>query len=247
MKILILYAFDSEVSQLQHRLVLEEKQIQGCICMHGQLDDADIHIAKTGIGTTRAAVVTTRLLLALKPDIIIYMGTAGGLKAGTHIGDIFVGKKIVDTDLLHVTDVLKDTPFASCLFEAQHDMSLQFIYQPDETWLTYLLSLDFPRISPGVIATSSIFPAPKDALDAMKSVGSDVIEMEGSGACYAAFLEHIPLVVIRAISNHLDAQGNDLGTTGDALDICATRLADFMMVILANAATFKRNQVILSS
>ncbi len=234
MKLLILYAVDTEASQLLQRFSLEEKQIQGCFCWHGRVDNTDVYIARTGIGTTRAAVITTRLSLALKPDVIFYMGTAGGLTPGINIGDMFIGEKIVDADLVHLTDVLKGTPFASGLIEPQQDIPIQFIYQLDAALLTQLLTLDFPRISLGTIATSSTFPAPKDALDVMKNLNSNVIEMEGSGVCYAAYLEGIPLVIIRVVSNNLDIEGNDLGTSDKALDICATRLADFMMLVLAN-------------
>lgn len=232
MRILILYAFDNEVNVLKQHLTLSERQVNQCTYNQGYFGETEIYLARTGIGTTRASVITTRLSLALKPDIIFFMGTAGGLKPGLHTGDIFIGDKIVDIDLLHLPSVLADTPYASCLIEPHHETPIKLTYQLDPLLLKHLVKLNFPNVFSGTIATSNTFPAPKEALAIMKELDSSIIEMEGSGLAYAAFHDETPLVVIRAVSNNLDDNGNDLGTPEDAVISCSTRLADFMIIIL---------------
>lgn len=244
MKLLILYAFDNEINILQQRLSPKAMRIANCTYYQRQINDIDIFLAKTGIGTTRAAVITTRLSLALKPDIIFFIGTAGGLKSGLHTGDLLIGDKIIDIDLVHLPDILKDTPYSSCLIEPHHDMPIKLVYQLDPTLLSHFMRLAFPKTFAGTIATSNTFPAPKEALAVMKSHDSTIIEMEGSGLSYAAFHDDTPLVVVRAVSNNLDSNGNDLGTPDDAIHQCAVRLADFMMVVLETIPDLEKISVL---
>ncbi len=232
MRILILSAVASEIDALQARFHLTTKFVNTLRYFHGVANSHEIYLAVTGIGTTRGAVTATILCQEIKPDILFFMGTAGGLLPGQKLGDIVIGKEIVDIDLIHLPTVLENTPFSPALFEPHGEEPLQLKFQPHPLLLQRLLMLDNSDTYSAIIATSNTFPAPKEALQTMKELNCTAIEMEGSGIHYVAQLYNIPIGIIRIISNNLDADGNDLGTSPEGLQFCATRLADFMELIL---------------
>ncbi|NNM59804.1 MAG: 5'-methylthioadenosine/S-adenosylhomocysteine nucleosidase [Legionellales bacterium] len=232
MKLLILSAFVDECLQFKNQMVFTEKKINNFKYFEGLYDSHNVYLAMTGIGTIRSSATATMLCSKIKPDIVLFIGTAGGLKPDQKTGDILIGSHIIDIDLIHLPDVLKNTPYAPCLIDPHLETPLDFNYQLNPQLLNHFISLDFENVSSAIIATSNTFPAPIEALEIMKNMNSLAIEMENSGVCYAAQVQEIPFVAIRAISNNIDANGVDLGTPDDALKQCASRLAAFMDVIL---------------
>jgi len=241
MKILILSAFEDELLTFKKTMLTFQERKRGKLkYIAGKYHENDIFVALTGIGTTRASVTVAMLCAHIGPDVIFLAGTAGGLKPNQSTGDILIASEVIDLDLIHLPRLLGETPYAPCLTDPHHDKPLDFSYKIDIALLECLLSLNFPNISSGIIATSNIFPAPKEALIIMKEKDSCAIEMEGSGACYAAALHDIPLIMLRAISNSLDSLGNDLGTPKDALITCSNRLSEFLLFILKNTPLLQK-------
>lgn len=58
--------------------------------------------------------------------------------------------------------------------------------------------------------------------------------MESVGVFKAAKYHEIPVMTLRAITNLLNASGDDLGTEVDAIDICSERIALFLNQLLSN-------------
>ncbi|MFH8937533.1 SAV_2336 N-terminal domain-related protein [Streptomyces griseosporeus] len=62
----------------------------------GPLPGTDWHVAlaELGEGSVTAAALTTRLITWIKPDVMLFVGIAGALKADIGLGDVVVGTKV---------------------------------------------------------------------------------------------------------------------------------------------------------
>lgn len=176
----------------------------------------------------RAAATTTLLCEYLNPDIIFICGVSGGLVADQQIGDLIISHTVIDIDLHNLPDILSGTPYETCLTNPHTLLPLNVEYTTTNELLTICQSVDMPRIKLGKTVTSNTFPVPREALEKIKLLQCDAIEMENAGVFYATSYYSKPVVAVRAISNNLDSKGNDLGTTDNAIIFCSKRLSDFL-------------------
>ena len=98
MKILILAAMEKEINLLLNILDnLKETEVEGIKIAGGEFKHHTILIGKCGIGKVNAAINTLILLRALKPDLLINSGVAGG--AGLPISTVLVADKVAYHDV----------------------------------------------------------------------------------------------------------------------------------------------------
>ena len=98
MKILILAAMEKEINLLLNILDnLKETEVEGIKIAEGEFKHHTIMIGKCGIGKVNAAINTLILLRALKPDLLINSGVAGG--AGLPISTVLVADKVAYHDV----------------------------------------------------------------------------------------------------------------------------------------------------
>jgi nucleoside phosphorylase len=231
MRILILSAFKNELEIFEKNLIDLKEIFIGISkrrCLKGVSGIHEIYTSYTGIGTMRAAATTTVLCEYLNPDLIVICGVSGGLTANQQIGDLIISQTVIDIDLHHLPNLLVGTPYEICLTNPHTTLPLHVEYIAHPELLAICKTIDMPRIKIGKIVTSNTFPLPRDALEKIKALQCDAIEMENAGVFYAASYYHTPVIAVRAISNNIDNQGNDLGTTPNAIAVCAERLAHFL-------------------
>lgn len=233
MRVIILGAFQDELVTITNSFTdLKEVMISKCRCFSGRWNDDDIFISLSGIGTSASAITTTILCEKLQPDLIVFCGVAGGLKADQQIGDLVLASKIIDGDLHLLTTILRDTPYQNALIDPHTLIPNTYQYPINVSILNKLQSFNFDRLKLGIIVTSNTFPAPKSLFSEIKQLNCSAIEMESAGIVKAAEYYDVPVVTLRAISNLLDDEGNDLGTRSDALTICAESLAACLLELL---------------
>jgi predicted cupin superfamily sugar epimerase/nucleoside phosphorylase len=238
MRIVILGAFQEELTEINQLFSnLTPKMISKCRCLVGKANGNEIIISSAGIGTNAAAITTTILCEKLEPDLIIFCGVAGGLKSDQRIGDLVLANKIIDVDLHQLPALLQNTPYERALIDPHTSMPIKVEYPPHPALMSLINSFSFEGLKLGVIATSNIFPAPKSIFSQIKTLNCSAIEMESAGMYKAAAYYHVPVITIRAISNLLDEEGNDLGTAPDALKICSEKLATCLIELLSYIKT----------
>lgn len=248
MRIVILAAFEDElVSILSNFSDLKEIMVSKCRCLTTQWRGHELILSLAGIGTSAAAITTTILCETLAPDFIIFCGVAGGLKTGQQIGDLILANKIIDADLHQLPAILQDTPYENALSDPHNLTPITAEYVLHDSILESFSSFSFERLKMGIIATSNTFPAPKSLFAQIKNLDCSAMEMESAGVFKAAEYYDVPVITLRAISNLLDDAGNDLGTSLDALGICAHRLGlclpDILKQILSlNAGAHFKHQ-----
>ncbi|MDO8954347.1 MAG: cupin domain-containing protein [Gammaproteobacteria bacterium] len=246
MKLAIMCAFIDELRDLVDLLLevsslpaYEEIEYAKRKCLHIKAFGHDIYITLSGIGTTSAGNTTTALCETIKPDCIIMCGTAGGLIAGQKTGDLVVSNSVIDIDLFSLREFLTGTPYEPCLTDPHSGKPIEREYSPHPLLLEIFASSSLINVTKGIIATSNTFPAPKEAFELIKKLNCAGIEMESSGVFKAANHYDIPVIAVRAISNSLDDEGNDLKTPDDAINRCSERLTAYLLDLLPRINTFE--------
>ena len=198
----IIGAMDQEVSILKEKM--EVKKIDKRASMEfyvGILNGKEVVIVKCGVGKVNAAVCTQILADCYQVEAVINTGVAGSLRAEINIGDI-----VVSTDAL------------------QHDMDATgFGYEPAEiplmgkktfeadASLRSLIAETCREVNPeigvfeGRVVSGDQFISDRAVKDRiLAQFGGMCTEMEGAAIAQAAYLNKIPFVIIRAISDKAD-------------------------------------------
>lgn len=240
MKILILTAFDGEAKGLVSSLITKRRvTIAERNCIYSTLNGHDVYVSYSGIGTSSAASTTTALCEGIGPDCIIMCGSAGGLLPGQNTGDLVIGEKVIDIDLYQLEKLLTGTPYESCLTDPHSKKPVTAVFETPPSLLEAAIGTFLPNVSTGTIVTSNIFPAPKALFDTICELKCSAIEMESTGVLKAAHHYNIPVLAVRAISNSLDQEGNDLGTPATAISQCAERVKDYLHDLFSRIHTIE--------
>jgi adenosylhomocysteine nucleosidase len=167
----------------------------------GTLSGKKVVIVKSGIGKVNAGICTQILIDDFKVEGVINTGIAGSLKNEINIGDI-----VVSTDALqHDVDVRE---FGYPLGQIPRMKELSF--PADERFIDCAFK-SCRRVNPkiqvfkGRVVSGDQFIADKEVKDMIiKNFNAYCTEMEGAAIAQVACLNHIPYVVLRAISDKAD-------------------------------------------
>lgn len=202
MKIGIIGAMPVEVAALKEKLRSTRTQhaanMEFC---EGRFGKTDVVIVQSGVGKVNAALCVQLLADRFHVTHVLNTGVAGSLNNDINIGDI-----VVSTDALY------------------HDVDATvFGYQPGE--LPQMGILAFPadetlrtlaaascrnaapdiQVFEGRIASGDQFISSREKKNLIRErFHADCTEMEGAAVAQAAWLNHIPFVIIRAISDKAD-------------------------------------------
>ncbi len=201
-KIGIIGAMEIEVEELKAHMTKERtiRRAQMNFC-EGTLAGMPAVVVKSGIGKVNAAVCTQILSDEFKVDAVINTGVAGSLDAGIDIGDI-----VISTDVLHHD--MNAVDFGYPLGQIpQMDV---FSFEADEK-LAGLAAEVCREVNPeirvfrGRIVSGDQFVADREKKEwILSNFGGSCTEMEGAAIAQTAWLNAIPFVILRAISDKAD-------------------------------------------
>lgn len=201
-KIGIIGAMELELEALKEKMQMIRKEEKASMeFLEGTLNGTDVVIVRSGIGKVNAALCTQILCDLFEVTHIINTGVAGSLKNEINIGDI-----VVSTDALHHDVDVR--VFGYPLGEVPQMGCLAF---PADEKLTGLAVECCKEVNPdiavysGRIVSGDQFISDKQVKETIISnFGGFCVEMEGASIAHAAYLNHVPFVIIRAISDKAD-------------------------------------------
>ncbi len=201
-KIGIIGAMELEVETLKSKLsdmnITEKAGMSFC---EGKLHNVPVVIVRSGVGKVNAAICVQLLVDLFQVTHIINTGVAGSLNARLDIGDILISR-----DALH-HDV-NATIFGYQLGEVPQMGVREF---PADPHLMEVAKASCERATPdlhslcGRVLSGDQFISDKSVKSRLiADFQGDCTEMEGAAIAHSAYLNHVPFVIIRAVSDKAD-------------------------------------------
>jgi adenosylhomocysteine nucleosidase len=205
----IIAAMAEELEILLKDLTLEEKKEKANMTFHkGKLYGKDVVAVVCGIGKVNSAICTQILASEYSVDKIINVGVAGGIGKEIYPGDIVVAENLVqhDMDTTAFGDKMGQIPRLDT-FDFKCDKEMVAFAKKACEEISELNSFT------GRIASGDQFVANIEKIQWLdKEFGAISCEMEGASIAQVCYLNSIPFVVIRSISDnanngaHMDYQ-----------------------------------------
>lgn len=201
-KIGIIGAMDLELEELKSKMQISQVVKKANMDFYeGTLSGANVVIVKCGIGKINAALCVQILADIFSVTHVINTGIAGSLNAKLDIGDILISKDALHHDM----DV---TIFGYALGEVPQMGFREF--QADDN-LIQIAKTTCEEVNPdlhvmiGRVVSGDQFISSKEVKERLISnFQGDCAEMEGASIAHGAYLNNIPFVIIRAISDKAD-------------------------------------------
>lgn len=198
----IIGAMDEEVAKIKEQMENVTVMTKAAMDFYkGSLEGKDVVVVRSGIGKVNAAMCTQILVDEYQVDAVINTGIAGSLNAQINIGDI-----VLSTDTLeHDMDAVA---FGYEVGQIPRMDTLSF--QADEK-LRELAKKVCREVNPeiavfeGRVVSGDQFISDKEKKDwLVATFDGYCTEMEGAAIAHAAYLNGIPFLIIRAISDKAD-------------------------------------------
>ncbi len=202
----IIGAMAEEIAYLKEKIeIVTTKTVIGLQFHVGKYCGNSIVLVISGIGKVNAAVCTQVLIDHFGVDYVINTGAAGAVSDELRIGDILISVDAVqhDMDVSALGDPVGTIPrLAESYFKADESLVRLAQEAAAESTEEYKVIL-------GRVASGDQFIGTKEGKERIrKYVQGDCAEMEGAAIAHACWLNRIPFVVIRAISDGADEEAN---------------------------------------
>jgi len=180
----------------------------------GTLEGRPVVFAAANVGLVFAGSAVTTMINEFKVSAVVFTGVAGGLKEGQKVGDLIIGKDVVNYEMDARAFKPPWDPHEYQLGEIPF-LKWRF-YEADPTMLATALAAPLAEgvvLKEGRIATGSIF-IDTDAKKAMaKTVWEplgfpDACEMENAGVAQICKAYEVPYVSVRALSDVVEGDAN---------------------------------------
>lgn len=220
----IIAAMEEEMQEIKNKMIsIEELKHNNVTFYIGKMANRDCVLVQSGVGKVNAARTTQLLIDKFDIKEIINVGSAGAIKEEINFGDIVIGKELVqhDFDITafghkrgYITDLgrtfYSDKMLVSRAYEVIKEIS-------NSEYNVYI----------GNIASGDIFfTNMSDAKDLIKEFNTDCVEMEGAAIAQVCYLEKMPFICIRSISD--SPNGNNNIEFDKYLQMASKRCADFL-------------------
>lgn len=230
-KIGIIGAMASEVAALKNLMKTDKITKKAGMDFHdGTIEGKSVVVVQCGYGKVNAGICAQILADLFDVTHIMNVGVAGSLNPKLNIGDIVVSEKALhhDMDSSPLGFAPGQVPDIDVLaFPADQAMIDTAVTacrkaNPDINVLT------------GLVVTGDQFISSREVKDRLVRVfHGDCAEMEGAAVAQAAHLNHLPFVIIRAISDKADDSAGEMDFPTfekQAAEHCAKMTAEFIRI-----------------
>ena len=227
-KIGIIVAMEEELESILDIMDnIEEKEIYGLTFKTGQIEKNKIVVVKCGVGKVNAARVTQILIDTFNVKSVINVGAAGALNPFLNIGDIVIGEKLIQHDF-DITAFDHDKGYITGVGDYIYSDSK--LIEKFENAANNLKEKDY-KIKKGIIATGDIFCTDIEMKNKIFSkFDADCVEMEGAAIAQVCYLDKIPFIVIRSISD--SPNGNNEIDFDKFVELASKRCANILREFL---------------
>ncbi|MDZ4477732.1 5'-methylthioadenosine/adenosylhomocysteine nucleosidase [Bacillus cereus] len=193
----IIGAMQIEIDLLLEKLVIQEEQtIAGMPFYIGEFMGTEVIIARSGVGKVNAAACAQTLIHKFNVDSIINTGVAGGLHPDVKVGDV-----VISTNVTH-HDVSKNQMKKLFPFQEEFIASKELIELAHKACNSNSSNI---QVHEGRIVSGECFVEDsKLKAKLIDEYAPHCTEMEGAAIGHVAYINDIPFLVIRCISDSAD-------------------------------------------
>lgn len=206
-KIGIIGAMDVEINifceEMEKNGSLKKTECGNLVFNEGNLCGKNVVVVKSGIGKVNAALCAQRLILQFGVEKIINTGIAGAIQENLHIHDMVVSTDAVYHDMDATAFGYEPTEIPqmhTSAFDADEKMiaAAEKAFAQSESAKKY-------KLIRGRIASGDQFISYAEQKEHIEEICSPAcVEMEGAAIAHACFLNQIPFVILRCISDNAD-------------------------------------------
>ena len=224
-KIGLIGAMDSEIAAFCRDFNAAETHIKG---IHlGKYNDYEIYICVSGIGKVNAAIAAQRLVDIFGVECIINSGVAGGVNEKLKKLDIVISERLTYHDF-NPLDILDRNPPYTKFFTA--DKPLVQKAQKGCELLNAKLEKEGKDgfcAHVGTIVSGDCFVSSSEKAKQLRDdFDALCTEMEGAAIAHTAYVNNLPFLIIRAISDFAD---EDAENSFDSFENVAADRAAFIV------------------
>ena len=198
----IIGAMEEEVATLKAEMQVEEvKEKVGMTFVKGKLSGKDVVIVRSGIGKVNMAICAQCLVDEYHVDALINTGVAGSLDAVIDIGDVVISTDAVqhDMDASALGDPVGQIPRMDIFaFPADEKLVKAAVAANEEA------NPDIKTFTGRVLSGDQFIWDSKKKDWLVSTFNGRCAEMEGAAMAHVAYLNKVPYVVIRMISDKAD-------------------------------------------
>ncbi len=225
----IIGAMELEVATLKNLMTVNTVTAKaGMDFYDGTLEGRSIVVVRCGIGKVNAAMCVQILADLFGVTHIINTGVAGSLNPRLDIGDILISERALQHDM-------DSSPIG---FAPGQVPDIDVLAFPADRAMIDTAVAACRRVNPdisvltGLVVTGDQFISDRKTKDRLIAVfHGDCAEMEGAAVAQASYLNRLPFIIIRAISDKADdsAGGMDFPTfERQAAEHCAKLTVEFI-------------------
>lgn len=201
-KIGVIGAMEDEVASLKEDMDIANTQVIADMKFcEGILDGKDVVVVQCGMGKVNAGICAQTLISEFGVDYIINTGVAGSLTNDLDIGDIVVSTEAVqhDFDVSPIGFRRGEIPYTGLIaFPADENLRQIAVSTIEESYP------DVNVLEGRVCSGDQFINTEEQKARIINQFGGLCCEMEGGAIAHACYLNHVPYVIIRAISDKFD-------------------------------------------
>lgn len=200
-KLGIIGAMDVEVATLKEKMENKtEHTVAGSVYCAGKLEGLDAVVVQCGVGKVNAALCAQVLCSVFGVTHIVNTGIAGSLCAELDIGDF-----VISVDAIYHDMDATNFGYPMCQVPGMPVLAFPADLELIDAAFDAANGTNPGHVRRGRVATGDQFVASSELkARIIANTGALCTEMEGTAIAHTAWKNHVPFVIIRAISDKAD-------------------------------------------
>lgn len=184
--------------------------------------------ARCGVGKVNAGRVTQIIIDNFNPDYILNLGTAGAINENLNIGDVIIGKKVVQHDF-DITEFNHEKGFIPNVGVFIHSAE-ELLSRAEKVIALVNRNESKFALNLGIVASGDIFCSQNDMKKKIYSkFNADIVDMECAAIAQVSKLCDVPFITIRCISDIPNGVNNK--TFEENLEFASLRCGEILKSI----------------
>lgn len=227
-KIGIVVAMEEECEAIESIMTnIEIQEIYNLRFIVGKIGKKECVLVQSGIGKVNAARTTQVMIDHFKVEYIMNIGSAGAINEQLDIGDILIGKHVVQHDF-DITAFGHSKGYITGVgnnIECNKSLITKF-----EEVIESMPERNY-KIKLGIVASGDIFCTDVVMKDKIRAkFDADVVDMECAAIAQVAYLNSLPFIVVRSISD--TPNGKNASMFDENLKLASKRCANILKEFL---------------